>query len=81
MSAMREGSQAIILLNTETGLEPEVYKEIKQIDHVAEAHIVYGLYDIFMRVEAEIPETVRETISKIRQVNHVRSTLTMVVSE
>ena len=81
MSTSRDGTQAIALLNTESGSEPQVLKEVKQIEHVTEAHILYGLYDIYVRVEAEFPEVAKETVSsRIRQLKHVKSTLTMIIS-
>ena len=40
---------------------------------------VYGAYDLVARVEAETVERLKETVvSEIRQLDNVRSTLTMI---
>jgi DNA-binding Lrp family transcriptional regulator len=43
---------------------------------------VYGVYDIVAQVEADTMEKVKETITwKLRKLNGVKSTLTMIVME
>ena len=47
-----------------------------------DVYVVYGVYDIIARVEADTMEKVKETITwKIRRLDRVRSTLTMIVVE
>jgi len=42
--------------------------------------MVYGVYDIITRVDAETLQDLKDTISfKIRRLDKVRSTLTMIV--
>ncbi len=44
--------------------------------------MVYGVYDIVAKIEADTMEKVKETITwKIRRLEKVRSTLTMIVVE
>jgi len=70
------------MMNAEVGLEAEVLKELKKIADVKEAYFVYGVYDIVAKVEAETMKELREVIaSKIRGIDGVRSTLTMIVIE
>lgn len=45
-----------------------------------EAYIVYGVYDVILKIEAESMEKLKEIVSwKIRRLDKVRSTLTMLV--
>lgn len=71
---------AFVLINTEIGAEEEILQELKKIPNVKEAHVVYGVYDIVAKVEAENMDKLKEIISwKIRRLDKVRSTLTMLV--
>ena len=71
---------AYILINVETGSEVEVLEALRKIENVREAHGVYGVYDVIARVEAESMERLKEIITwKIRRLDKVRSTLTMMV--
>ena len=71
---------AYILINVETGSEVEVLEALRKIENVREAHGVYGVYDLIARVEAESMERLKEIITwKIRRLDKVRSTLTMMI--
>jgi DNA-binding Lrp family transcriptional regulator len=73
---------AFVLINTETGLEGEVSRWLREIEEVKEVYGVYGVYDLVVRIEAETSEKLKEAISsKIRSISNVRSTLTMIVVE
>lgn len=73
---------AFVLINAEIGSEDVVLKELKKMPNVKEAYLVYGVYDIVAKVEAESMDKLRETITwKIRRLDKVRSTLTMIVIE
>ncbi len=70
---------AFVLLNTDLGAETEVMKDMKMIVEIKEAHRIYGVYDIIARIEADTMEDLKNIISwKVRRLNRVRSTLTMI---
>jgi len=72
--------KALVLINTEIGAEDEVLAQIKNIEEVKEAYIVYGIYDLFAKVEAESIEKLKDVVSsKIRRLPKVKSTITMIV--
>ena len=49
---------------------------------VKEVYLVYGVYDIIAKIEADTMEQVKEIITwKIRRLEKVRSTLSMIVME
>lgn len=75
-------AKAYVLINTDMGKEEDVLKALKQLPYVTEAHMVYGVYDIIAKVEADSLERVKETISsRVRRLEHVRSTLSIIVIE
>ena len=71
---------AFVLINAEIGAESDVLKGLKDISEVKEAHMVYGVYDIIARIQTETMQELKDIISwKIRRLDKVRSTLTMIV--
>lgn len=73
---------AFVLINAEIGSESELVEELRKMPYVKEAYLVYGVYDIIARIEAESMDKLKEIVTwKIRKLNKVRSTLTMIVME
>jgi len=73
---------AFVLLNTEVGFETDVLEKLKKVEGVDEASAVYGVYDIVARVKADTMDRLKEIMSfRIRRLNNVRSTLTMIIVE
>jgi DNA-binding Lrp family transcriptional regulator len=74
--------EAIVLVNTDIGSEEEVLNKISSIEGVTEVYVVYGVYDLVVKVSAPTTEELKDIISsKIRKLPNVRSTLTMIVVE
>jgi DNA-binding Lrp family transcriptional regulator len=73
---------AFVLINAEIGSEDEVLTELRKLSNVKESYVVYGVYDIVAKVEAESMDKLKEIVTwKIRRLDKVRSTLTMIVVE
>ncbi|MBC7127333.1 MAG: Lrp/AsnC ligand binding domain-containing protein [Candidatus Methanosuratincola petrocarbonis] len=73
---------AFVLVNVEAGTDREVLENIKKIPEVKTAYMVYGVYDIIVMIESDTLEKLREMVTKkIRQLDKVRSTMTMIVME
>ena len=73
---------AFVLINAEIGSEDEVLKQLKSLPNVKESYVVYGVYDIVAKVSAETMDKLKEIVTwKIRRLDKVRSTLTMIVVE
>jgi DNA-binding Lrp family transcriptional regulator len=73
---------AFVMITAEIGREGEVLNELKKIEHVKEASLTYGVYDIVAKIEAETWDKLKEIMtSKARRLTGVRSTLTMIVME
>ncbi len=74
--------KAFVLMNAELGSEDAIVNELKKIDGVKEVYQVYGVYDIVAQVEADTMEKAKEIVTwKLRKLNGVKSTLTMIVME
>ena len=73
---------AYVLISCDLGFDVEIIDEIKQLEDVKEVRGVFGAYDILVKLESANVETLRETIMwKIRKLNRVRSTLTLMTME
>jgi len=73
-------TKAYITISTEIGVEREVMARLSTIPEVKEVHEVYGVYDLVVRIETEKLSELKEALGdKIRSLNGVRSTLTMIV--
>jgi DNA-binding Lrp family transcriptional regulator len=73
---------AFVLINAEIGSEDDVLTELRKLGNVKESYVVYGVYDIVAKVEADSMDKLKEIVTwKIRRLEKVRSTLTMIVVE
>ena len=70
--------RAYVLINCDLGAEKKVIGELKNLKNVKEVHGTLGSYDIIATVETKSPEKIRQTvIGQIRNLDHIRSTLTL----
>ena len=75
-------AKAYVLINSEIGGEQEVVDQLNAMEEVVEVSIVYGVYDVIVKLEADSMEVLKELItSKVRHLNKVRSTMTMIASQ
>jgi len=73
---------AFVLINAEIGSENAVLAELKKIENVKEAYVVYGVYDIIAKVESDTMDKLKAMVTwRVRRLEKVRSTLTMIVVE
>ncbi len=73
---------AFVLINTEIGSEADVLQTLRKVEGVDEAFAVYGVYDIVARVKADTMDKLKEIVTwRVRRLDKVRSTLTMIVVE
>jgi len=74
--------KAYVLINCNIGSEESVMSQLKEIDLVKEVHGTFGPYDVLVVVEADTVESLRDIITwKIRKIEKIRSTLTMMIIE
>ena len=73
---------AYILLNTEIGAENQVLRALKKIEGVAEAHSLWGVYNIIANVEADTVEKLKFVITnRIGKIGKINSKQTMIINE
>ena len=72
-------SLAYVMMNTAPDKMETVLEEVKEIDGVEDAYMLYGVYDIIAEVKAGTSEDLKTTILNIRKTEYVSSTLTLFV--
>jgi DNA-binding Lrp family transcriptional regulator len=71
---------AYVLVKSQVAHEMDVMGNLLKIDNVKEARGTFGVYDVFVKVEANTSKELEDTITKnIRKVKHVISTTTLSV--
>jgi DNA-binding Lrp family transcriptional regulator len=74
--------EAFVFINTEIGAEDEVMDALIKLPEVKEAMIVYGPYDLVVKVSADTAENLRKLITeKIRKIPKIKSTTTLIVAK
>ncbi|UCG69181.1 MAG: Lrp/AsnC ligand binding domain-containing protein [Thermoplasmata archaeon] len=69
---------SLVLIKTEIGAEKDVEQEVHKIKGVREAQLLFGVYDISVKVECEnLEELTQIVINEIRQIPGVRETKTL----
>jgi len=68
---------AYILATCVPGNEKEVIAKIKGLSDIVEVNGVMGRYDVFVKIQANDAMKVDAAISKVRNVAHITSTVTM----
>jgi len=69
---------SLVLIKAETGSERDVEEAVRKIPGVREAHLLFGVYDISVKIECEnLEELAHIVIDKIRQIPGVKETKTL----
>jgi len=67
-----------ILLNCDLGSEVEIINELTKIPEVKEVRGTYGIYDVFVKLQADSTPLLENVIThKIRRIGKIRSTVTL----
>ncbi|HUS51226.1 MAG TPA: Lrp/AsnC ligand binding domain-containing protein [Candidatus Paceibacterota bacterium] len=75
-------AQAFVLFNVGSGSEDKVLAEAKKIKGVQEVYVSYGVYDLLVKIKADSMEELKELVThKLRNIENVRSTLTLILTE
>ena len=71
---------AFVFINTEPASMPEVLNEVRAIEGVEEAEMVYGVYDIVAKLKAETMDTLKQILTyRLRKIDKVLATQTLLV--
>ena len=67
-----------VLLNCDLGAEEYILDELKQVEHIKNAYVTFGAYDIIAEIHANDQEEFEKTVSmKIRRLSRIVSTMTL----
>lgn len=67
-----------VLIVCDLGPTEEISSDLKEIDEVKEVYMLSGVYDIILKMSGTSPKELEPVYSKIRHVNGVKTTLTLV---
>lgn len=73
--------EAYVLINCDLGSEDSVIKELRSVSGVSEVKGVFGVYDVIARVNGDSEGEIKKIIGKIRSMDGIKSSLTMMVVE
>ena len=68
---------AYVLISCMMGQEHQTLEQIKSITQFKTAMITYGEYDIVAKIQADTPKELAQVSSQLRQVQKIRSTITL----
>ena len=67
-----------VLLNCDLGAEEYILDELKQVEHIKNAYVTFGAYDIIAEIHGSDQEEFEKTVSmKIRRLSRIVSTMTL----
>ncbi|MFQ5941812.1 MAG: Lrp/AsnC family transcriptional regulator [Nitrososphaerales archaeon] len=73
---------AFVLISSALGSDDSIIKELRKLPEVKEVEGIYGVYDIIVKVASGDIDHVKHAVTdKIRRMNGVRSTNTLIVVE
>ena len=71
-----------VLIVCEVGAEKSILAELKSLESVKEISGLFGSYDIIVKLQATSEEEIKDiVVSKIRNLQQVRTTVTLRVKE
>ena len=78
MGLYRDSIVAYVLVVVSIGREFDVLDRIKRLEGITEAVVVYGEYDIVVRLEAGSMKEVDRVVTAIRSIPSVLRTVTLI---
>ncbi len=73
---------AYILVRADAGKEREMLAKIRGAPEVKDAHIIYGEWDAIIKIEVKDVESITSfVVDKLRKIDAVKLTSTMIVAE
>ena len=71
---------AVVLLNINLDAQEKVLENLRLVDGVEEAHALYGVYDLLIKIKGNSIEKLKEiTKFRIKPIAGVNSSLTMMI--
>ncbi len=74
--------QAFVLIKAQSGAENAVIRNLHKLDEVVDDYILFGEWDILLKVELPSPEALATFVmEKIRTIKEVSLTSTLIVAK
>ena len=71
---------AVVLINTDIGLQDKVLESLRLVEGVEEAHALCGVYDLIVKVKANSIDKLKEILKlSIKQIAGVASSLPLML--
>jgi DNA-binding Lrp family transcriptional regulator len=71
---------AVVLVNTNLDTQDKVLESLRLVDGVEEAHALYGVYDLLVKIKGNSIEKLREiTRFQIKPIAGLNSSMTMMI--
>ena len=70
-------STAYVMVNCKDGAEQTIHEKLKETSYVSDILGTYGSYDIVAKIVSPTLGALRDTICKIRKIEDIRSTTTL----
>ena len=71
---------AVVLVNTEMDSQSSVIEHLRKVEGIEEAHALYGVYDLLVKIKASSIDKIKEIINQyIRRLNGVTNSLTLMI--
>jgi DNA-binding Lrp family transcriptional regulator len=73
---------AVMLVNTDIDAQQAVVEDLRHVEGVEEAHELYGVYDLLLKVRAQSIDELRDLAKhRIKRVTGVTSALTLMIND
>jgi DNA-binding Lrp family transcriptional regulator len=66
-----------VLIQCDLGHEDAIIKKLMEINQIKEIRGTLGVFDIFVKIQAESREEIEDTITQVRKTPHIRETNTL----
>ncbi len=71
---------AVVLVNTDLDSKDRVIESLRLVDGVEEAHSLYGVYDLLIKIKANSIDKLKEiTKFRIKPIAGINSSLTLMI--
>ncbi len=74
--------KAYVFINVKGGTEYELYEKLMDIPNLEEISLVWGLFDIILKVETSSANALDKLVGEeVRKYENITSTMTMIIRE